>query len=129
MLRLRPQFRLLTLLLVMSFITVILAVWPKPLTEVALGTHDFVLTSGERVSCGISVVTHSPDAVVRASRQRADQIRHEVRLASLSVTPEDMRDPALREFKRELLARINRIVGGKRVDRVLFSRFHLRSTD
>lgn len=128
MLRLRSQFRLSTLLFVVSLVGAVLAVWPKPRTEIGIGTF-VVPTSGECVSCSINVVTRSPVAVVRARRRKAKQIRREVSLAFRSLPREDIRDPGLKEVKRELLARINRIVGVKAVESVLFSHYELGPVD
>jgi len=126
--RLRSQFRLSTLLFVVLLVSAVLAVWPKPRTEIGIGNF-VVFTSGECVSCKINVVTRSPVAVARACRRKAEQIRHEVSLAFRSLPPEDIRDPGLRKVKRELLARINRIVGVKAVESVLFSQYELHSVD
>ena len=126
---LRPQFRLSALLLVIFAIAATLSLWPMPPTEVAAGFHSFMLPSGQRALCGIDVVTRSPVAVESALRNKADQLRREVVIACRGLSPQELQDPALSELKRELLTRINHLVGPARVDYLIIHQFELRNTD
>ena len=126
----RFQFSLRTITIAVAVFCVVLAVMPRPkpsFVEVDGGAYSLPVGNGGGHVCSfcLALVTERPHTLRRRIRLSANGHWREVAIATQSATFEELLDPALGSFKRELLTRINRTVGEELVHKVVFSQYYI----